>query len=367
MKRLLLAGAGHSQLAVLHALARRRPPDFDVLLLSPNDRQIYSGMVPGWVAGHYAVDEIDIPLAPLARAAGARLVLDELVSLDAAQGTVVTRSGRSIEFDFASMATGATMDLDAIAGAAQHTLPLRPFEQFIDRWTLLQLRLAALPQPYITVIGGGAAGIEIALAISHRMRKTPAATRMQLVTGGELLPDHSAAARGLAARTLRAREIRVFDELVASVDATSVHLLDGAAFSSDATVLATGVVAPAWVAASGLATDERGFIAVDPNLQSISHPGVFAAGDIATMIDLPRPKSGVFAVRAGPALAHNLIAAARGEPLKAHRPWPVALNLLSTGRSQAIASWGPFAVHGHTLWRWKDRIDRGFIANYRLP
>ncbi|MGH6624266.1 MAG: FAD-dependent oxidoreductase [Burkholderiaceae bacterium] len=367
MKRLLLAGAGHSQLAVLRALARQRSPDLEVLLLSSNDRQIYSGMLPGWVAGHYAVDEIDIPLAPLAQAAGARLVLDELAGLDAAQQTVLTRSGRAIEFDFTSLATGAAMNLDAIPGAAQYTLPLRPFEQFIDRWTLLQLRLAALPQPYISVIGGGAAGIEIALAISHRMRKAPAATRMQLVSGGTLLAGHSAAARELAAHTLRAREIRVFDELVASVDAASVHLLDGAAFSSDATVLATGVVAPAWVAASGLATDEYGFIAVDTHLQSVSHPGVFAAGDVATMIDRPRPKSGVFAVRAGPVLAHNLIAAARGESLKAHRPWPIALNLLSTGRSQAIASWGPFAMHGHTLWRWKDHIDRGFIADYRHP
>jgi len=367
MKRLLLAGAGHSQLAVLHALARRRSPDLEVLLLSPGDRQIYSGMLPGWVAGHYAVDEIDIPLAPLARAAGARLMLDELVSLDAAQRTVLTRGGRSIEFDLTSIATGAAMDLDAISGAAQHTLPLRPFEQFIDRWTLLQLRLAALPQPYICVIGGGAAGVEIALAIAHRMRGTPASTRMQLVTGGALLPGHSAAARDIAARTLRAREIRVLEEPVASVDATSVHLLDGAAFSSDATVLATGVVAPAWVAASGLATDERGFIAVDTQLRSTSHPNVFAAGDIATMIDRPRPKSGVYAVRAGPVLAHNLIAAARGEPLKTHRPWPVALNLLSTGRSHAIASWGPFSLHGHALWRWKDRIDRGFIAENRIP
>ena len=367
MKRLLLAGAGHSQLAVLRALAHERPSNLDVLLLSPHDRQIYSGMLPGWVAGHYAVDEIDIPLAPLANAAGARLMLDQLVSLDAGQRTVLTRSGRSIEFDFASITTGAMMDLDAVPGAAQHTLPLRPFEQFIDRWTLLQLRLAALPQPYISVIGGGAAGIEIALAISHRMRKTSASARMQLVTGGGLLPGHSKAARDLVSRTLRMREIRVLEELVASVDATSVHLLDGAAFSSDATVLATGVAAPPWIAASGLATDERGFIAVDAQLRSTSHPSVFAAGDVATMIELPRPKSGVYAVRAGPKLAHNLIAAARGESLKAHRPWPVALNLLSTGRSQAIASWGPFAIHGHALWRWKDRIDRGFIANNRLP
>lgn len=367
MKRLLLAGAGHSQLAVLRALARQRPPDLDVLLLSPGDRQIYSGMLPGWLAGHYAVDEIDIPLAPLARAAGARLVLDELAGLDPVQRTILTRDGRTIEFDLASIATGAVMNLEAIPGAAQHTLPLRPFERFIDRWTFLQLRLAALPQPLISVIGGGAAGIEIALAISHRMRRTPAATRVQLITGGELLPNHPAAARDIAARTLRSREVRVLEELVASVDATSVHLLDGAAFSSDATVLATGVVAPAWVAASGLATDERGFIAVDAHLRSTSHASVFAAGDIATMIDRPRPKSGVFAVRAGPVLAHNLIAASRGEPLKSHRPWRVALNLLSTGRPHAIATWGPFALHGHGLWRWKDHIDRGFIADSRLP
>lgn len=367
MKRLLLAGAGHSQLAVLRALALRRSPDLDVLLLTPHDRQIYSGMLPGWVAGHYAVDEIDIPLAPLARAAGARIFFDELVGLDADRKMVLTREGRTFEFDIASVATGAVMDLHAIEGAEHHALPLRPFETFIERWTLLQLRLAAMTQPIITVIGGGAAGIEIALAISHRMRSTAADARIQLISGGPLLAGHAAAARGLVERTLRVRGIRVLEEMVGSIDAGSVHLLDGPAFSSDATVLATGVAAPAWVEPSGLAIDKRGFIAVDASLQSTSHPAVFAAGDIATIIESPRPKSGVYAVRAGPVLAHNVIAAAHGQPLKRHRPQPLALYLLSTGKGHAIASWGPFAVHGHALWRWKDRIDRGFIAKFRLP
>lgn len=366
MKRLLLAGAGHSQLAVLRALALRRSADLEVVLLTPHDRQIYSGMLPGWVAGHYAVDEIDIPLAPLARAAGARLVLDELDSIDPEQRTVRTRTGTSLEFDVAAIATGAVMDLHGIAGAEQHALPLRPFEQFIERWALLQLRLAAMPQPIVTVIGGGAAGIEVALAISHRMRSTRADARIQLISGGPLLDRHAAAARGPVERTLRLRGIRVLEEVVGHVDAGSVHLLDGPALNTDATIIATGVAPPAWIEPSGLASDERGFIAVDSRLRSSSHPAVFAAGDIATMIGSPRPKSGVYAVRAGPVLAYNVIAAAHGRPLRRHRPQPLALYLLSTGKPHAIASWGPLAIQGDSLWRWKDRIDRGFISKFRL-
>jgi selenide,water dikinase len=127
----------------------------------------------------------------------------------------------------------------------------------------------------------------------------------------------------------------------------------------------TGAAAPAWPRASGLQTDAAGFIAVDTHLQSLSHPGVFAAGDIASMQDTPRPKSGVYAVRQGPPLTENLRRALRGEPLVEYHPQARALALISAGDRYAVASYGPFALSGAWVWRWKDRIDSAFMQRYR--
>ena len=366
MKRLLLVGAGQSQLFVLRALARRRRHDLDIVLLTPQDRLIYTGMLPGWVAGHYALDEIDIPLEPLARAAGARLLVDELVGLDAERRVATTAYGRNLEFDVVSLATGGVTDLAPILGAEQHALALRPYEQFVERWSLLQLRLASMSQPTVTVIGAGVGGVEIALAIAFRMRSAGNGSRVQLISGGTFLGDLARPTGELVERTLRLRGIRLIEGPAKSLDALSVQLEDGTAINSDTTLVITGTAPPPWLAASNCQKAEDGFVAVDSRLQSVSHPAVFAAGDIASLPS-KLPKSGVYAVRAGPILAANVLAALDGGPLTAFRPQGRALYLISTGRQHAIASWGTLAFHGTWVWRWKDWIDRDFISKFRQP
>ena len=139
---------------------------------------------------------------------------------------------------------------------------------------------------------------------------------------------------------------------------------DGTRLPCDAVLLALGAAAPRWLAGSGLALDERGFVATGPTLQSVSHPEVFAAGDVATRTDAPHPKSGVHAVRAGPPLAANLRRWLMGEALRVHTPQARTLYLLSCGERRAIASWGGWSAEGRWVWRWKDHIDRAFVARY---
>ena len=131
-------------------------------------------------------------------------------------------------------------------------------------------------------------------------------------------------------------------------------------------LLAIGTRAPDWLAGSGLALDAEGFIATAPTLQSLSHPEVFAAGDVASRPDAERPKSGVYAVRAGPPLARNLGQAIAGRPLQRYTPQRRSLNLLACGDRYAIASWGRWSFEGRWVWRWKDHIDRAFVAGYRV-
>jgi len=158
----------------------------------------------------------------------------------------------------------------------------------------------------------------------------------------------------------------VLQERCSAVSSTALVLASGAEMACDLAILAVSAQAPAWLRHSGLALDDQGFVAVNSAQQSTSHPGVFAAGDVATRIDVRVPRSGVYAVRAGVPLANNVRAALAGQALQTYVPQQRSLNLLSCGNRYAIASWGTWAAQGRWVWWLKDRIDRRFIRTYNL-
>jgi pyridine nucleotide-disulfide oxidoreductase family protein len=374
VKRLVLLGGGHAHVHVLQALARERLAGVEVVLVTPFLRQMYSGMVPGLVAGHYTADQCAIPLAPLAQAAGVRLVEGAAVGLDAAARRVPLAGGEALHYDLLSLDTGAVMDRERLPGAREHGLFVRPIEHFVARLEGL-LQGAAQSGLDIAVIGGGAAGVELALGLRHRLTAQgtagsadkPAA-RITLVTGGPVpLAGYPAGVIRRMQRVLAARGVAVVRDTCTAVEASALVLGIGARLACQAAVIATGAEAPAWLAGSGLALDERGFVLTGMTLQSVSHPEVFAAGDVATRADAPHAKSGVYAVRAGPPLALNLRRFLAGAELQPHRPQQRTLNLISCGDKVAIAAWGGWSAQGRWVWWWKDRIDRSFVARYSAP
>lgn len=133
MKRLVLLGGGHAHVHVLRSLALEPLTGAEVVLVTPFLRQMYSGMVPGLVAGHYTAGQCAIPLAPLARAAGVRLIEGAAVGLDAAARRVPLVGGEAIDYDLLSLDTGAVMDRDRLPGAREHGLFVRPIEHFVAR------------------------------------------------------------------------------------------------------------------------------------------------------------------------------------------------------------------------------------------
>lgn len=365
MKRVVLLGGGHAHVHVLRDLARAPLAGAEVLLLTPFARQMYSGMVPGLLAGHYVTDECVIPLAPLAAAAQVRFVEGAAVALDARRRVVALADGSQAEYDLLSIDSGPVMDRDAIPGAREHGLFVRPIEHFVQLFERL-LALAAQRAIDVVVIGAGAAGVELALALAYRLQRDGApACRVALVCGAsEPLQGFAPRVREQAMAALRALRVTVVSDACTSISASHVHLAGGARLTCDAPLIAIGASAPPWLADSGLTLDERGFIGTGPTLQSVSHTEVFAAGDVATRLDAPHPKSGVYAVRAGPPLALNLRRAVGGGALHPHVPQPRTLYLLSLGGKRAVASWGGWSAAGAWVWRWKDHIDRGFIARY---
>ncbi len=328
--RLLLLGGGHAHVVVLHELRGA-----DATLVTPFPHHTYSGMVPGFIGGHYRLEEIRIDLAALTARAGVKLALGRVVALDAAKRVARLEDHTELHYDFASLNLGSQ------AGAPAYALAAKPFEDFLERWLEVKDRLRS-----VAMVGAGAAGAELSMAVAHR-------TRARVV----LYSDRPMFRPGLAQRIAR------------QLERNGVQLRAGVAFDegmredSDLVIWTAGAAALPWLRSSGLATDAQGFVLVDDKLRSVSHPEVFAAGDCATLSDAPHPKSGVYAVRHGEVLAHNL----RGGELRRYVPQRRALALLSCGARYAIADWGGLSAQGAWAWRWKDRIDRRWIERFRAP
>ncbi len=362
MRRVVLVGAGHAQLSVLQALAQQRLPGAQVLLVSASERLIYSGMVPGLIAGRYAADECAIAIAPLAAAAGAQFLRGQATALDAAAQMLTLADGQRIEYDMLSLNTGPVQDRDRIPGARDNALFVRPIEGLVQLWPRTRA-LADDSALDVVVVGGGAAGFEIALAVHRAMGEHCTLT---LVSDGPLLPNYSQAVRRRALAALERRGVQLLPGRCTAIEPEHVRL-GSMRVACDVPIVATGGDPPTWLAGSGLALDDAGFVRVGATLQSASHANVFAAGDLIARDDAPHPRSGVYAVRAGPVLAENLRLLAGGGALRRYTPQRRSLNLLALGDGRAIASWGAWSLQGRLMGWWKDRIDRGFVARMRDP
>ncbi len=367
MRRLVLLGGGHAHVKVLADLAERPLAGWDVHLVTPYRRQIYSGMLPGWIAGHYPIESCAISLDALAARANVTFHETAGIGLDAERNVLDCADGTGLHFDKLSIDTGPVPDLEALPGSAQNALPIRPIEHFIAAWPALVDRMLGRCLRFdLVILGGGAAGVELAFAVAHRATVDGwSHLRINLV-GSDPLPLEGAGAalRRRAAALLVQRGIAWHGERRATrVEPGQIHFERDEALAFDACLVVTGAAAPGWPRRGGLATDERGFIRVGPTLQSVSHPHILAAGDVAAYHD-SRPKSGVYAVRAGPILAGNLRASCEGRPLRDWAPQRRALYLISTGGRHALASWGRWAWSGDWVWHWKDRIDRRFMQRF---
>src|SRR5712671_4484328 len=361
VKHLLLVGGGHSHLAVLKSFGDAPAEGVQLSLLSPRRYAFYSGMVPGVVAGHYRPEDCRIDLLSLAARADARFFQDSAVGMDPARREVITARGERLAYDFLSLDIGSATREPA--GTGEQPIRVRPVEAFLAGWERLRESARRGEVRRIAVVGGGAAGVEVLLAMRHALAGV--AVDFALFSELPVLAGHGA--RGAMVRVLGARGVEVHSgRKVVAVGEDKIELEGGERFEAQAAVWATGASAPSWIAQSGLATDSLGFVEVSDTLQSRSHPGVFAAGDVASVVGEARPKSGVFAVRQGPVLARNLRRALAGEAAEPFRPPSRSLALISCGDKYAVASWGGLAVQGAWVWRWKDRIDRRFVERYRL-
>ncbi|WP_372614209.1 selenide, water dikinase SelD [Halomonas sp.] len=378
LRDIVLVGGGHTHVGVLKRFAMKPEPGVRLTLICRDTHTPYSGMLPGYIAGHYTYDEVHIDLRRLAEYAGARFFGDEAVGIDHDGQRVLCRSRPPVPYDWLSINIGSTPRVDAVEGAGDHAVPVKPIHRFNDRWQTLLERIKHHPgRTRVAVVGGGAGGVELLLAMQYRLRRErvaqgrdPDELAFALFTRGEtILPTHNARVQAhfLAALQARNVELHTATDIVA-VEAGRLQSAEGGWHEAEEIVWVTNAGGAAWLRDTRLELDDDGFIRVNDTLQSFSDPRVFAAGDIANQVSHPREKAGVFAVRQGRPLADNLRAAVTGRPLTAYHPQATWLALISTGDRHAVASRGALYLAGDWVWRWKDVIDRRFMSKFNdLP
>lgn len=369
---ILLVGGGHTHALVLRAWAMNPLAGVRLSVVNPLPVSAYSGMLPGFVAGHYELGALELDLVRLCRFAGARLVLDRVSGIDPDARMAFFESRPPIRFDIASIDIGITSGLPDRADLGPGSLRVKPLDAFAAAWSgFVEAVAQGQAAPDCAVVGSGLGGLELALAMQHRLRgvagDTPVRTAL-VEAAGQIAPGERKGLRRALEHALRRDGVSLHTGTPAvAQEGAELILQDGTRLPSAMTVIAAGARPAAWLEETGLAL-ERGFVRVHPTLQSESHAHVFACGDIAHMSASPRPKAGVYAVRQAPVLLENLRAMAMGRALRPYRPQGDYLKLVSLGgRRAAACKWG-VSLSGPGLWAWKDRIDRIFMQKFHdLP
>lgn len=374
VKDLVLIGGGHSHVAVLKSFGMKPIPGVRLTLIARDVQTPYSGMLPGYVSGHYSFDEAHVDLRPLCQFASSRLYHDSAIRIDTVNKQVICANRPPVSYDLLSVNIGSRPEINSVPGAAEFTTSVKPINRFVDRWHQLLERVLSQAGPHrIGVVGAGAAGVEILLAIQYRLktelgrqqRETEQLEFHLISKSDRIMPAFVPGVTERFERILKERGVHVHrGEQATQVTNNGLELSNGETLSLDETLWVTGASAPTWLKDSGLDIDESGFISANDNLQSTSHTDIFAAGDIVNVINHPRPKAGVFAVRQGKPLSNNLRRALLNRPLKAFKPQKTLLALVTSGDKNAIASKAGWHFEGAKLWAWKDWIDRRWMLKY---
>jgi selenide,water dikinase len=361
---------------VLEGFAMEPPPNTRITLIVDRPVAMYSGMVPGFVAGQYQPQELEIDVLPLARRIGARVIVARAVKVNPEEKRIVLDGRPALPFDFASINIGSTVAGLSTPGVREHAIPTRPITKFVSRLDALfaNLREDDSTEPIrVAVAGAGVGGVEVAFALDYRIRELGRDVDVTIVESGpEILAGYSAGMRRRAEAAAKHRNIKIVTgHRISRVDARRAFLEKATGEESelpfDLLLWVTGAVSHPLFRASNLPTDDRGFVRVRSTLQLEDHDDIFAVGDCSTLTRHPRtPKAGVYAVRQGPVLTANLRRVlAGGMVLDNYTPQSDFLTLVNTGDGGAIGGKWFLSFEGDWVFKLKDRIDRKFMVRFQ--
>ena len=359
VKDVVLIGGGHAHALMLRKWAMEPVEGARLTVINPKATAPYTGMLPGFVAGHYSRDELEIDLVRLAQNAGARLIFGLATGIDRDSKRIQVTGRPDIAYDIASIDIGITSEMAEIPGFVEHAVAAKPLGPFAVQW---QAYVDDTRKGPIVVVGGGIAGVELALAMHHRLSARGSPQSITLIEAKTLLGDTAPAPARKLRKALNDASIAVLeDSRPTQITETGVHLSDGAKIEASFVVGAAGARPFPWLMDTGLELTD-GFVAVDKYLRSVNDPSIYAVGDCAHIVHAPRPKAGVFAVRSAPVLTANIRADLTGRQRKTFSPQKHYLKLVSLGDKSAIVDKYGLALSGNWAWGWKDRIDQAFMT-----
>ena len=359
-KSVILVGGGHTHALVLNALKENPLQVAHITVINPGKTAPYSGMLPGYVAGHYKRAELDIDLQQLSQDVGATLIDSKAVSIDTTKKLVHLENGHTLSYHLASVDVGITSHMNDLPGFTEHGVPAKPLANFAHKWE--DFRNAAGTK-HVAVIGGGIAGAELSMAMAFALRADKHDASVDLLDRSYILSNSSNKTQKCIREKLKANNVSVYEHAnVIQVTATGVDLADGSSIAANFVVGAAGATPHAWIKTTGLNL-YKGFIIVNEYLQT-SVPDVFAVGDCAHMEFDPRPKAGVYAVRQAPILLNNIRMALSDAPLTNYAPQSDYLKLVSLGDQQAFGEKMGCGMSGRIVWRLKNHIDKSFMNQF---
>ncbi len=359
VKEVVLIGGGHAHALMLRKWAMAPVEGARLTVINPKATAPYTGMLPGFVAGHYTRDELEIDLVRLARTAGARLIFGLATGIDRDAKRIQVSGRPDVAYDIASIDIGITSEMPDIPGFTDYAVAAKPLGPFAVEW---QAYVDNAQKGPVAIIGGGIAGVELALAMHHRLASRGTTQSITLIEAKTLLGDTDPAPARKLRSVLDASNITVLENSQPKrITEDGVELISGAQIASSFVVGAAGARPFPWLETTGL-TLENGFIAVDKYLRSVNDPSVYAVGDCAHIVHAPRPKAGVFAVRSAPVLTTNIRADLTGTQRQPFNPQKHYLKLVSLGQKSAMVDKYGLALSGPWAWTWKDRIDQAFMT-----
>lgn len=370
MVNLVFIGGGHSNTIALNLWKQNRNKKVKITLISDVKYASYSGMLPAYLAGYYSWDATHINLEKLTAKKSAEFIIDSVINIDPDRKTISCKSGKLVKFDLLAIDIGSTPQKSEIQGANMYSIPAKPVNYLLTQWQNLVDNYSRNNQKelIINIIGGGAGGVELALNMEHKLSNICSQGNfiINLIhRGNQILSSHNNWVRDKLKDILEERGINLYlNEVVKIIKSDKIILSSGKEIKSNYTFLVTQSSAPLWLQNNPIATDKNGFILVKDTLQTLNYDYIFATGDIATMINYPRPKAGVFAVRQGKPLSENLQLFLSHKPLKSYSPPRNYLNIIGTGNRSAIASWGYIAWESPLLWHLKNYLDRRFMRKF---
>jgi len=363
--RIVLVGGGHSHCIFLKMWAMKKvKPPLDIILINPSGFTPYTGMLPGLISGNYTRKDAYVDLVKLCNASGVRLLIGSVGKINLHKKSVMVQGRAEITFDIISVNVGIKSMASDFLHQSESVVSAKPMDKLYKRWKEFLAKKYKNRKKAVTIVGGGLGGLELAFAVKESLEKEAVLHEITVIERGKILKYETDNLNKKLTKFLLAKKIKIIENInILRFNNNKILLSDGTNIHSDFTIMTAGAHPYTWIEKSGIPCNE-GFIVVDSYLKSSKFPFLYAAGDCAHLDSSPRPKAGVFAVRAGPYLFHNIISVFENRAPRKFFPQRNHLKLISIGGQKAISSGRGFQFSGNTIWRWKNFIDKKFMEGF---